>query len=84
MQREMLSGEDAKRRHLTMKPNLRARFSGFCFQQSGADDALVSVSFLFGNVEFQHDDGYVSYQALGQHECMSRVLLFEFVFAAMQ
>ena len=79
MQKERLSVEDAKRRYLTMKPKLRARFAGFCYEQSGAEDVLVTVSFLFGNVEFERHDGYISYQASRQHACISCVLVCELV-----
>ena len=61
---EKLSVEDAKHRHLTLKPKQRGRFSGFYYKRSCADDALVDITFLFGSVEFAPDEGYVSYQAL--------------------
>ena len=63
METERLSVEDAKRRHLTMKPKQRARYAGFYYKKSCANDALVDVKFLFGSVEFAPDDDYISFHA---------------------
>ena len=63
---EMLTVEDAKRKHRSFTEELQKRYMGFYFKRGRTPDSAVEVHFLFSrfrDVEFRPCIGYDSYQA---------------------
>lgn len=63
---EMLTVEDAKRKHMSFPEPLQKRYMGFYHKRGCAPDSAVEVHFLFSrfrDIEFRPCIGYDTYQA---------------------
>ena len=73
LEADMLTIEDAKRKHRSFPENLQRRYMGFFYKRGRSPDSAVEVHFMFNrfrDVEFKPCIGYDSYQASCNISCL--------------